>query len=205
MEARIGFEYALGTSPYSLDQLALRRQPLADLINFGVGATVGYGMQAVLMLEAQPMRIAEGLYEGSALLISKVSGMWRTTEPEAMQTFRSKTVEEMAHEISDAIGKNSVKFRTSDRLGHIDLRGEGHMDKLTKVKIPTPHVQSRKVNIGPNGQINTSSKTEILRPATKTDIRIARRLAEQQGLLNNRMVFNEQETLVQNLNRSLTP
>jgi len=162
-------------------------------------------MQATFILEAGPLRIAKDLYKGSAWLISKVSGVWRTAAPEAKQIFRSKTVEEMAHELSDAIGKNSVKFRTSDRMGHIDLKGESHYDKLTKTYTDTPHVQSRKINIGPNGKINTSNKTEVIRPATKADVRTAQRLAEQQGLFNNQIAINEQETIIQNLHRSLIP
>lgn len=34
--------------------------------------------------------------------------------------------------------------------------------------IPTPHVQTRTINVGPGGQITTSKKTEVTRPATKT-------------------------------------
>lgn len=48
-------------------------------------------------------------------------------------------------------------------------------------EIPTPHVQERPKNTGPQGQVNLGPQTT--RPATKQDIRTAGRLAKQQGLL----------------------
>ncbi|MFW6373911.1 MAG: RHS repeat-associated core domain-containing protein, partial [Thermodesulfobacteriota bacterium] len=95
----------------------------------------------------------------------------------------SKTAEEMAEELSDQIGKNSVSFTTQHQTGHIDLRGKSHFDKKTQTSIPTPHVQTRDLIIGPNNQISAPKKTEITRPATKQDIRIARRIAKNKGLL----------------------
>jgi len=88
----------------------------------------------------------------------------------------------MARELSSQIGQNSVTFSTSTTQGHIDLQGASHFEKATGVDIPTPHVQTRKINIAPNGMINTSKKTEVTRPATKQDIRVARELARRKGL-----------------------
>ncbi len=97
--------------------------------------------------------------------------------------FYSKSAAEMASELRSELGRNSVSFRTVNKTGHIDLEGESHYDKLTKTDIDTPHVQVRDLHIGPNGQISAPLKSEIVRPATKADIRLARHLAAQQGLL----------------------
>lgn len=88
----------------------------------------------------------------------------------------------MAQELSRQINRNSVTFSTPTTQGHIDLQGDAHFDKATKVKIPTPHVQTRTINIGPNGQITTSKKTEVTTAATKQDVRVARELARRKGL-----------------------
>ena len=90
----------------------------------------------------------------------------------------------MAAELSNEIGKNSVTFRTSSRAGHIDLKGRAHIDKTTGESIPTPHVQTYDLHKGPNGELSISRKSEIILPATKSDVRIATRLAQQKGLLN---------------------
>lgn len=65
---------------------------------------------------------------------------------------------------------------------HIDLQGASHFDKATGVDIPTPHVQTRKINVAPNGMITTFKKMEVARVATKQDVRVARELARRQGL-----------------------
>ncbi|WP_370459342.1 RHS repeat-associated core domain-containing protein [Cupriavidus sp. SW-Y-13] len=93
-----------------------------------------------------------------------------------------KTAEEMAQELSKQINQNSVSFSTPKTQGHIDLQGSSHYDKATNTVIPTPHVQTRDTNVGPNGQITTSKKTEVTRHASKRDIRIARELAKRKGL-----------------------
>ncbi|WP_226288411.1 RHS repeat-associated core domain-containing protein [Burkholderia arboris] len=93
-----------------------------------------------------------------------------------------KDATEMAQELSRQINRNSVTFSTPTTQGHIDLQGDAHFDKATKVKIPTPHVQTRTINIGPNGQITTSKKTEVTTAATKQDVRVARELARRKGL-----------------------
>jgi hypothetical protein len=92
-----------------------------------------------------------------------------------------KNAQEMAEELSDRLGKNSVSFSTPTTRGHIDLRGKTHFDKATQTAIPTPHVQTKPIHVGPNGK--TSLGKEVTRPATKQDVRIARKLAEKQGLL----------------------
>ncbi|NIF45517.1 RHS repeat-associated core domain-containing protein, partial [Burkholderia sp. Tr-862] len=94
----------------------------------------------------------------------------------------SKNEEEMARELSGQINQNSVTFSTPTTQGHIDLQGASHFDKSTGVDIPTPHVQTRKINVGPNGQVTTSKKTEVTRPATRQDVRMARELARRKGL-----------------------
>ncbi|MEN8513847.1 RHS repeat-associated core domain-containing protein [Burkholderia sp. RS02] len=93
-----------------------------------------------------------------------------------------KNEEEMARELSGQINQNSVTFSTPTTQGHIDLQGASHFDKATGVDIPTPHVQTRKINVGPNGQVTTSKKTEVTRAATKQDVRVARELARRKGL-----------------------
>jgi hypothetical protein len=95
----------------------------------------------------------------------------------------SKSAAEMADDLANQIGKNSVKFRTPNKAGHIDLRGKSHFDKRTQTEISTPHVQTRDIRVGPNGQISAPRKTEITQPATRQDVRTARELARRQGLL----------------------
>ena len=89
---------------------------------------------------------------------------------------------QMAQEPSSQLGQNSVTFSTPATQGHIDLQGASHFDKATGGDIPTPHVQTRTINVGPNGQVTTSKKTEVTRAATKQDVRTARELARRKGL-----------------------
>jgi RHS repeat-associated protein len=88
----------------------------------------------------------------------------------------SKTATQMAEDLSNKIGKNSVEAYTPSEKIRVDLKGKAHFDKPTNTKIPTPHVQTAKVNRGQNGQINTSKKET--RSATKSDVRTARRIIE---------------------------
>jgi hypothetical protein len=97
-------------------------------------------------------------------------------------THRNKSVEEMASELRDEIGQNSVNFSTIDKAYHIDLAGRAHYDKSRQKLIPTPHVQAHKAYVDLNGKIKTPRKPTTTDPATKSDIRLARQLAEQQGL-----------------------
>lgn len=119
-----------------------------------------------------------------------------------VKAFKAKTVDQMARELSDEINQNSVSFKTTNKAGHIDLKGRAHIDKSTGESIPTPHVQTYELHRGPNGKLSISRKSEIIQPATKTDIRIARRLAEQQGLLNKIIEENE---LDNSITRGMTP
>ncbi|HEL3173133.1 TPA: RHS domain-containing protein, partial [Stenotrophomonas maltophilia] len=93
-----------------------------------------------------------------------------------------KDATQMAQELSQQINKNSASFSTPATQGHIDLQGATHFDKATGTDIPTPHVQSRTVNVGPNGQVTTSKKTEVTTATTKQDVRVARELARRRGL-----------------------
>ncbi|MER1888588.1 Rhs family protein, partial [Proteus mirabilis] len=96
---------------------------------------------------------------------------------------RSKTVQEMAEDLANRINRNTVTFSTPTSMGHIDLRGRSHFDKVTQADIPTPHVQVSPINVAPNGNRFPLKKLEAARPATKQDIRTAEKLAERQGLL----------------------
>ncbi|MEY0304849.1 RHS repeat-associated core domain-containing protein, partial [Providencia manganoxydans] len=96
---------------------------------------------------------------------------------------RSKTVQEMAEDLANRINRNTVTFSTPNSMGHIDLRGRAHFDKVTQTDIPTPHVQVSPINVAPNGNRFPLKKLEEARPATKQDIRTAEKLAEKQGLL----------------------
>lgn len=120
------------------------------------------------------------------------------------EIFSPKSIKEMASDLRAEIGKNSVKFRTPNKTGHIDLEGDEHYDKLTGQDIPTPHVQTKDIHVGPNGKISASRKSEVTRPATKADIRIARRLAEIQNLFNetNEVYENEDMSIIE---RGFTP
>jgi len=87
----------------------------------------------------------------------------------------------MAADLQSQIGKNSVEFSTPSSKGHIDLAGDSHFDKATQTTIPTPHVQTRPINIGPNGKTNLGKETT--KAATKQDIRTAKKLLRGQGRL----------------------
>jgi hypothetical protein len=89
----------------------------------------------------------------------------------------SKSVGEMADDLSGQLGKNSVSFETPTTSGHIDLKGKPHFDKATGQEIPTPHVQTQTKHVGPNGEVNLSGDVQT-RPATKQDVRNARKLEE---------------------------
>jgi RHS repeat-associated protein len=89
----------------------------------------------------------------------------------------SKTPTEMANDLSKQTGKNRAIANTPNKQVRIDLNGKPHFDKSTKTNIPTPHVHESKINRGPNGQVSTSNKTT--RPATKADIRVARKILEE--------------------------
>ena len=130
------------------------------------------------------LNVTRKIVEEVAEKAADVPSIAKTLEQEK-RVFSPKSVEEMASDLRAKIGKNSVQFRTSNKTGHIDLEGDSHFDKLTKSDIATPHIQSKDIHVGQNGKISVSKKSEVIRPATKADIRVAQRLAEIQGLLNN--------------------
>lgn len=106
----------------------------------------------------------------------------RTTTVVASQVgnaSRAKNAAEMASELSNQIGKNSVSYRTPNKVGHIDLQGKPHFDKATGTRISTPHVQERTIHRSPNGRTNVGRQTT--RPATKQDVRTARKLVKRRG------------------------
>lgn len=82
----------------------------------------------------------------------------------------------MGRELSNKIDRNFVGFSMPTAKGYIDAQEASPYDKATGAGMPTPHVQFRKIDIGPNGQVATSKKTEVTRAATKEDLRVARRM-----------------------------
>ena len=97
--------------------------------------------------------------------------------------YKSKTAEEMADDLYGDLNKNSVTYSTPDKMGNIDINGRAHFDKATNTKVDVPHVQESPVNIAPDGRRFPMKKQEVVTPATKQDIRIARRLAQLKGML----------------------
>ena len=83
----------------------------------------------------------------------------------------------MGKELADEAGQNRVSAQTPNKRIDIDLTGKGHFDKATGEKIDTPHVHEAKLNKSPDGKVNTSG--ESVRPATKEDIRTARKLIDE--------------------------
>jgi len=94
----------------------------------------------------------------------------------------SKSAVEMAEELSAQTGRTSVRYNTPTKTGHIDLKDvrnpAGHFDKASGGRITAPTVQERLFHRGPNGRINVGRQTT--RPATRQDIRTARKLIERQ-------------------------
>jgi hypothetical protein len=110
--------------------------------------------------------------EGESTAIGAAEGANTATEASQVQS-----TAEMAENLSNQIGKNSVPYRTPNAVGHIDLKGKAHFDKPSGGRIPTPHVQERQLYQQPGGgRINVGPQTT--RPATKQDIRTARKLVE---------------------------
>ncbi len=102
----------------------------------------------------------------------------------ASTSSKSKTPKEMADELYKEINKNSVTYQTQNKMGHIDIAGKDHFDKKTNTNYPIPHVQESPINVNPKTkQKQPMKKQEVVRNATKADIRTARKLAIKQGLL----------------------
>lgn len=93
-----------------------------------------------------------------------------------LRFFSSKSTEEMAQELRDKIGRNSVEFYTVNKKFHIDLAGRAHYDKATQQYIPTPHVQAHVIHTSFFGKTRVDKKPSTTIAATKGDIRFARRL-----------------------------
>lgn len=72
-----------------------------------------------------------------------------------------KNETEMARELSNQINQKSIIFSTQSIQGYINLQGSSHFDKATNTDIPTPHVQTRRVNIGQSGQKTISKKPKL--------------------------------------------
>jgi hypothetical protein len=91
----------------------------------------------------------------------------------------------MARQLSERVGKNTVATNTVSKHVHVDLVGKAHFDKASGKLVPTPHTQTARLNRGPNGQVNVSTKARdtSIHPATVQDIRMARRIAERQGMI----------------------
>ena len=90
-----------------------------------------------------------------------------------------KSVDDMALDLSNKINKNSVKFTTPTTSVHIDLKGAAHFDKPTQTLIPTPYVQTKTVNVSPDGwHVTYPNKTLVTRKATKQDIRLQKKIIE---------------------------
>jgi hypothetical protein len=70
----------------------------------------------------------------------------------AARASRTQTTAQMAKSLSNEIGKNSVQYRTPNAVEHIDLKGKAHFDKASGGRIPTPHVQERRLHQGPGGR-----------------------------------------------------
>jgi len=137
--------------------------------------------QAVGMVVTEDVSLIGGLLGGRAqvggVAIAEAEGPAVVAAEVGNASRGTKTATQMAGELSDEIGKNSVSYTTPNKTGRIDLKGKSHFDKPTGQSIPTPHVQERVVNRSPGGgRVNTSAATT--RPATKQDVRTARKIVE---------------------------
>jgi hypothetical protein len=159
VSAHFGIPGAEHIEPYKADNLA-------QLV--GMVITEDVSILGPLLFGGRPqiggVAIADG--ETTAVVASEVGN-----------ASRAKTTTQMAGELSDEIGTNSVSYRTPNKVGRIDLKGKSHFDKPTGQPIATPHVQERVLNRGPGGgRVNTGAQTT--RPATKQGIRTARKIIE---------------------------
>jgi RHS repeat-associated protein len=153
---------------------------VGGLIGAGVGAVLGYEIGTHLFPSTPAP--AQTPPSTSTDLTTATPG----TPAEAptgiqgpIQASGTKSAEQMAADLSKQLGKNTVTYETPSVKGHIDLAGRTHFDKATQTNIPTPHVQERPKSVGPNGKVNLGKETT--RPATKQDIRTARRLEKEKN------------------------
>ena len=91
---------------------------------------------------------------------------------------RTLTVEQAGANLRQQTVKARVTARTGSGMVHIDLTGEAHYEKSTKLLTPTPHVKVQTVVTG-NGRSRLTPGT--VRPATMEDIRTARKLVKRRG------------------------
>ena len=80
-----------------------------------------------------------------------------------------KSVGEMANDVSNQIGKNSVTIKTSEGAQRFDLKGAEHKG------VPTPHVQGLKNNTNPKTGVTFLNKqAKDVRPMSKADVRVVK-------------------------------
>ena len=153
----------------------LRGELLAALADIPVvGSALSLG--ADLLLPAIPESSGE-IIAGMVGGIGGRGGQALTRKAGDLLEGTADTVSEMAGEVAALAGKNRVSARTAgSRQVDIDLQGKSHFDKSSGQKIETPHVHEAKLNAGPNGKTNLSHRTT--RPATREDVRVARKLLE---------------------------
>ena len=107
--------------------------------------------QGMSMVVTEDVTIFGGLLGGKSpagVMVAESKGP-AVVASEVGNASRSATATEMAGELSTQIGKNSVRYTTPNKTGHIDLKGKSHFDKATGQNIPTPHVQERSLNYCP--------------------------------------------------------
>jgi RHS repeat-associated protein len=153
----------------------------------GVGMAVIHPLNTLGAMKDAAVSTGEAALSGDAYAIGEVVGTALSTVSGAEEAEvagdvakvgeAAKTVEQMAGDLSKEAGTNSVGFTTGSTKGRIDLAGDAHFDKTTQTSVPTPHVQTYQKNVGPNGKVSYSRNP--VRPATKADIRTARRLLEE--------------------------
>lgn len=182
-----------GNTPIDIAFLAYDLGKLGVAMYTGVGvpgalADVGLSVAGVFSpvpggrFALQALKYSERGAEMSYTLVrgaEAAGSVAKAADTAAVTAGASKTVEQMASELRQQLGRHSVEFTTGSTRGHIDLAGKAHFDKATQALIPTPHVQTRNVHTGPDGKINLGP--EITRPATKQDIRTAREIAKRKG------------------------
>lgn len=154
-----------------------------DYLAATAGLLPGAGPAAGKMIKSANTALKHGDLETANKLIQQTRNELAVLQKNGVTSSTSKNAQEMAEELANQLNKNTVTFSTPATMGHIDLRGRAHFDKITQTDIPTPHVQTSPINIAPNGKRFPLKKQEVARPATKQDIRTARELAKKQGIL----------------------
>ena len=94
---------------------------------------------------------------------------------------KKTSLKEQANSLKNDLngGKNSVHVKTPNGLVRYDLDGRAHGN------VPTPHVQSYKVNKNPNtGRTNLSRTSKTARPMNQQDMRSVRKVLEKRTQAN---------------------